>query len=219
MAYKICPLCGYHNAQNAVRCSMCTLSFDLSAPYETLEMSALDDTVDSETVGISVPFEESIDDTSPPEPPADSYIEAGTETVMDLEGKARQIIEEYSGLIDGRLGSLQIQGTLTLTHQDSGTIFHVPHHKLSEVVIGRSKEHATNQPDVSLAALPDSHLVSRLHAILKLHNQILMLVDQGSKNGTFLNGQRLLPEQARIVRDKDIIRIGLISLKVSYQTH
>ncbi|KAB2855894.1 MAG: FHA domain-containing protein, partial [Anaerolineae bacterium] len=39
----------------------------------------------------------------------------------------------------------------------------------------------------------------------------------GSVNGTFLNGQRLIPRQARIVHDGDEMRFGKLALRIYFK--
>ena len=59
--------------------------------------------------------------------------------------------------------------------------------------------------------------VSRRHATISYRDNWLILIDHNSTNGTFLNGHRLVPEQPRVIRDKDTIRVGGIILHVAYE--
>lgn len=60
--------------------------------------------------------------------------------------------------------------------------------------------------------------VSRRHAaIIRRDTDTLSLVDQESDNGTFLNGQRLVPNQPRILRDGDEIRLGHLVIYVRFE--
>lgn len=59
--------------------------------------------------------------------------------------------------------------------------------------------------------------VSRQHAALVMTEDTLMLMDTGSSNGTYLNGQRLLPNQPRIIRDGDEIRFGKLVTHVYFK--
>jgi len=60
--------------------------------------------------------------------------------------------------------------------------------------------------------------VSRRHAaIIRRDTGTLSLVDQESDNGTYLNGQRLVPNQPRILRDGDEIRLGHLVLYVRFE--
>ncbi|MFW5709357.1 MAG: FHA domain-containing protein [Chloroflexota bacterium] len=77
------------------------------------------------------------------------------------------------------------------------------------IVIGRADNTSPRQPDVDLTpfgALEKG--VSRVHAAIERSDDVLTLVDMGSSNGTNLNGQRLVPDQPRVLRDGDEIRFG-----------
>ena len=77
------------------------------------------------------------------------------------------------------------------------------------IVFGRYDSSSPRQPDVDLTpfgALEKG--VSRVHAAIERSDDVLTLVDMGSSNGTSLNGQRLVPDQPRVLRDGDEIRFG-----------
>jgi hypothetical protein len=85
-----------------------------------------------------------------------------------------------------------------------------------DVVLGRS--FGDYKPDVDLGPYEAFERgVSRQHAVLRRQNDTVVLVDMNSANSTFLNGLRLLPEQPRILRDGDEIRLGQLVLRVSFQ--
>ena len=50
--------------------------------------------------------------------------------------------------------------------------------------------------------------VSSVHATLLFSNGQYSIVDEGSTNGTFINGDRLKPAQRRVLEDGQIIRLG-----------
>ena len=78
-----------------------------------------------------------------------------------------------------------------------------------QTVLGRNDAINTKQPDLDLSpygALEKG--VSRIHATINRSEDTLTLIDLGSSNGTHLNGQRLAPEQPRVLRDGDEIRLG-----------
>ena len=84
------------------------------------------------------------------------------------------------------------------------------------IVFGRSDD--TYKPDVDFApygALEKG--VSRQHAVLEISEDTLMLLDSGSANGTFLNGQRLLPKQPRVLRDGDEVRLGKLVAHIYFK--
>jgi hypothetical protein len=88
------------------------------------------------------------------------------------------------------------------------------------VILGRSDMTSTAKPDVDLTpygALDKG--VSRIHAALYRNEDTLILVDMGSANGTHLNGQRLVPEQPRVLRDGDEIRLGKLVLHIYFKSN
>ncbi len=72
-------------------------------------------------------------------------------------------------------------------------------------------------PDVDLTLFKAMALgVSRLHARIDIHKNLLRITDLGSLNGTSLNGFLLTPHQPRILRDADEILLGSLMLQVSF---
>jgi hypothetical protein len=77
------------------------------------------------------------------------------------------------------------------------------------IVFGRMDTSSPRQPDIDLAPYGAVEKgVSRIHAAIERSDDVLTLVDMGSSNGTSLNGQRLAPDQPRVLRDGDEIRFG-----------
>lgn len=85
----------------------------------------------------------------------------------------------------------------------------------SEIVLGREVGDST--PDVDLTAYNAQHLgVSRRHAKLTRERATVMVQDLGSVNGTFLNGQKLMPYQPRVLRNEDELILGRLVMRVSF---
>jgi hypothetical protein len=89
-----------------------------------------------------------------------------------------------------------------------------------ELVIGRSAQGSVMMPDVDLADQKGAELgVSRLH--MSLHydpsQEAVLVVDMNSANGSFINGQKLLPKEVRVLRHGDELRLGKLVLVVSFR--
>lgn len=85
-------------------------------------------------------------------------------------------------------------------------------------ILGRVDASSPQKPDLDLTpygALEKG--VSRIHAAISRSEDTLTLVDMGSANGTHLNGQRLSPEQPRVLRDGDEIRLGKLVAHVYFK--
>lgn len=80
------------------------------------------------------------------------------------------------------------------------------------------RKHKDYEPDVDLSPFEAYERgVSRQHAALRQQSETIVIVDLNSANSTFLNGQRLVPDQPRILRDGDEVRLGQLVLRVSFE--
>lgn len=105
---------------------------------------------------------------------------------------------------------------LTVTEQPGRFVFDAD--RVMEMVIGRYDAAAQVSPDVDLTPYGASGKgVSRRHAAIVRRDGALHLVDLESPNGTYLNGQKLIPNQARVLRDGDDIRLGHLVLRVTFE--
>lgn len=102
--------------------------------------------------------------------------------------------------------------------RDAPEPIHILH--TDRLIIGRSDSTSAHSPDLDLTpygALEKG--VSRTHAIIQRKDDTLTIVDMGSANGTLLNGQRLIPEQPRVLRDGDEIRLGKLVAHIYFKSH
>ena len=87
-----------------------------------------------------------------------------------------------------------------------------------EIIVGRAhSEPGVPLPDVVL--WPDGGLEkggSRNHLALRRDHDTVVVSDMGSANSTYLNGQRLIPYEPRILRDNDELRLGRLVIRISF---
>ncbi|MFP4322965.1 MAG: FHA domain-containing protein [Anaerolineales bacterium] len=85
------------------------------------------------------------------------------------------------------------------------------------LVIGRRDPSTNHLPGIDLANYDAGNLgVSRKHAILTYEGTSLKVADMNSANFTYLNGQKLVPNHARLVRDGDDLRLGRLRVTVQF---
>ena len=105
------------------------------------------------------------------------------------------------------------QSWISLSLIESGQI--LPLAERTEFTLGRAAEGQPIVPDVDLS--PHKAYVngvSRLHAVLKLIREQIVIMDLGSSNGTFLNGNRLQPYVETPVVNGDFINLGKLKMQV-----
>jgi pSer/pThr/pTyr-binding forkhead associated (FHA) protein len=75
----------------------------------------------------------------------------------------------------------------------------------ARVVIGRGQGSDVRLPDPS---------ISTRHATIRAQGADYAIVDEGSTNGTWVGGVRLLPQSPRIVKTGDLVRVGRVWLEI-----
>jgi hypothetical protein len=86
----------------------------------------------------------------------------------------------------------------------------------NEITMGRTHEKVVVDVDLSNYGAVE-HGVSRRHALLRRQNDTIVVVDLESANSTFLNGQRIIPNEPRILRDGDELRLGRLVVRVTFE--
>lgn len=85
-----------------------------------------------------------------------------------------------------------------------------------EFVLGRALE-PTTEPIVDLTDFDGFAMgVSRRHALIRAAGEKYMLTDLNSSNGTWLNGQRLVPTKSYELPSGAVIQLGRMKLVISY---
>lgn len=102
---------------------------------------------------------------------------------------------------------------VSLHIMDNGQILSLSDRK--EYTLGRIAEGQPVMPDVDLTPYNAyANGVSRLHAVLKQVDQQIVLIDLGSSNGTYVNGNRLVPNSEQVVKHGDLIYLGKLKIQI-----
>lgn len=89
---------------------------------------------------------------------------------------------------------------------------------MHQLIVGREDPNTGQRPPIDLTDLgAQDKGVSRQHAALLRKDGSLHIVDKGSPNGTYLNGQRLVTDQPRVLRDGDDIRLAHLVMRVQFE--
>jgi FHA domain-containing protein/zinc ribbon protein len=117
-------------------------------------------------------------------------------------------------------GSARFSGAMNLVLEvlETENQFVFDYEQIDEIIIGRKEPGGEDSPGVDLSEVNALEKgVSRRHAMVVRRDGALHIVDNNSANGTYLNGQRLVAQQPRILRDGDDIRLGHLVIRVSFR--
>lgn len=108
--------------------------------------------------------------------------------------------------INTMMGATQLQvQTATLLHLQSNTTIEIPS---GTDIVHIGKPNAQIPPDIDVAGLPDSEVVSRVHADIRIEGDAYYIEDVGSSNGTYVNHSPLPEGNRHRLRTGDRIAFG-----------
>ena len=87
-----------------------------------------------------------------------------------------------------------------------------------DTVLGRRDPSSQVTPELDLTPYGGYQMgISRRHAILRLKDKHLEVIDLGSRNGSYLNGNRLVAHQEKQVSNGSELRLGKIVMRLNFQ--
>jgi FHA domain len=130
-------------------------------------------------------------------------------------GRTKTIPDNDNQEGEPRFGAIRFRENLILLMLDGDKQFIFDREQVDEIWIGRKDPKTGLSPEVDLGDIGTQEGVSRRHAKIMRRDGALHVVDNNSSNGTFLNGQKLVAQQPRVLRDGDDIRLGKLVLRVT----
>ena len=97
------------------------------------------------------------------------------------------------------------QVTARLIHIQSDRLIELPQN-FSVIHIGKPNDRIP--PDIDVSGFPNSEIVSRIHADIRVEGDAHYVEDVGSSNGTYINNLPLLPGNRHRLRPGDRISLG-----------
>lgn len=190
-----CPTCGLVNRVGVLVCENCGTSLISGAA--------------------SVPSTRSLQDKSggtgqltTDRLPPDKLLEIEKLPLTTLRIENRSILETaQSGVTEDTILKLEIPGA-------SQPLMVLPKR---EVMVGRKDLTTGTQPDLDLTPFAGYRMgVSRRHAVFRMYDRRIEVVDLGSSNGSRLNGILLHAHQPYLLRDGDLLTLGKMEMRVSF---
>ena len=137
-----------------------------------------------------------------PEPELEAYIPPAYVPQID----PITIPEAAPAAPQGKVANTQLQQVVArLFHVQANQEIELPQN-LSVVHIGKPNDRIP--PDIDVSGFPNSEIVSRIHADIRIEGDACYLEDGGSSNGTYVNNLPLLPGNRHRLRPGDRISLG-----------
>ena len=218
-----CPSCNATVQSDASFCGQC--GFDLRT-VATAAAPATSPEPESEPTapeGVTVPAYEltmpdmaeevAIPDLLPPEP----LVETTPVVSMPPSPEAMEANEPVAitppaplpaGVANApaNLGSTQLQvNQAQLLHTQTNSAIELPN-QLTIIQLGKPNDRIP--PTIDVSGFPDSEIVSRVHASIRVEGDVYYIEDVGSSNGTYINNMPLPPGNRHRLRAGDRIALG-----------
>ncbi|WP_016951350.1 FHA domain-containing protein [Anabaena sp. PCC 7108] len=139
-----------------------------------------------------------------PEPVVSTPPEPEPETEPEPVFVAQSAPEPIVQTVTASRTQLQ-QVVARLFHVQSNQEIELPQN-ISVVHIGKPNDRIP--PDIDVAGFPNSEIVSRIHADIRVEGDAHYIEDVGSSNGTYINNLPLLPGNRHRLRPGDRISLG-----------
>jgi len=221
-----CPLCGASVQADASFCGQCGFNLQAAAanvsPVIPPSVAAVEASL-AIPVALEVPASEvplgSVASTAasepsppiaaPPKPPSVPLVPVLEEPVTNPELLVVQpasqdgAIAEIPPVGDGRT-ELQHQ-TAALFHVQTETKIELPQN-LTVIHLGKPNDRIP--PDIDVSGFPNSEIVSRIHADIRIEGNAYYVEDVGSSNGTYINNLPLQMGNRHRLRAGDRLSLG-----------
>jgi hypothetical protein len=139
------------------------------------------------------------------------------ETTADVSDDVQEAMEAYDAaerMTEASEGPV-VKGEMLLRIEVRGSSTPLVLALTNRMHIGRRDPTTGESPELDLTPYEAYQLgISRRHAVILIENQRLRIRDLGSRNGTYLNGRKLHPDQSTPLRDGDELRLGKIVLNI-----
>ncbi len=133
-------------------------------------------------------------------------------TIPTVKPSFRQQLRDK---VKGTTGLLPVQNVVL---HIEGAAEPVPLTGGRQTILGRESADDLEPPDLDLTAYGAREKgVSRAHAAIYRRKDKVTIVDMGSANGTYLNGQQLKAGHPYLVRNRDEIHLGQLAIEARFE--
>ncbi|PZV27231.1 MAG: FraH protein [Snowella sp.] len=196
----ICPNCNHTNPEGATQCEACYTLLPQMIHCPHCNAAIQTDATFCGSCGNSVTAQ-------PPVVAAESSVTSKVETpniTPEIPAIAQPPVQAIATPAVMGVTQLQVQSA-SLLHLQTQTQLDFPQ-GLAVIHIGKPNEQIP--PDIDVSGFPNSDIVSRIHADIRLEGDAYYIEDVGSANGTYINHGTLIKGNRHRLRAGDRIALG-----------
>lgn len=175
---------------------------ETSSPVSPVPATIVSQPAVSQNINTNLPPEESASgSTIPPEPVTSS---SGSPSAEPMEAASNPPPSQPAMIPSS--ATTQLQQTKTqLLHLQTNTMIELPQN-ISVIHVGKPNDQIP--PDIDVSGFPNSEIVSRIHADIRVEGDAYYIEDVGSSNGTYINHTPLTQGNRHRLRPGDRIALG-----------
>lgn len=206
-ATTTCSNCGTPVQIDARFCGQCGLNLRSSnATTPTANLSSQLPSKIPDFVTLDPVEQEPSEHTFTPQPTPVPETKATNELANSSQGNIDPTLNQPAPIASVVSSRTQLQQhKAQLLHVQTNSLIELPSN-LSVIHIGKPNERIP--PDIDVAGFPNSEIVSRIHADIRIEGDAYYIEDVGSSNGTYINNMPLLPGNRHRLRTGDRIALG-----------
>ncbi|MBN1562709.1 MAG: FHA domain-containing protein [Anaerolineae bacterium] len=137
---------------------------------------------------------------------------------LDISGCCEALVKEAKARFKGELNQtayFRPNLKLVIQIETSRRPLVFDFQSIDTLVIGRSDPDTGEEPDIDLSDFgAQKKGISRRHATIFWQNGALHIMDEGSANGTSLNGDKLEPHRPYMLRSGDMVGLATLTLRL-----
>jgi hypothetical protein len=153
------------------------------------------------------------------QPPIISVIGSLTgELHLDIAGCCETLVQEATARFKGELAQTAyfrpgLKLVIDIAGSSKPIVFDFQ--SIDMLIIGRSDPDIGEEPDIDLTDYGAVEKgISRRHASISWQNGALHIMDEGSANGTCLNGVQMIPQRPYVLRNGDVVALAGLDLRL-----
>lgn len=203
-----CPNCGATVQTDATFCGQCGQSLQPSTGVEEGEAQASAPDLPATEVSTPAPASNEEASASPPLAQPDPAAEVGQSSASEssIPSTPTPVAAPQPAPTSSPSSTTQLQvQTARLVHVQTNTTLELPQH-LDVIHVGKPNDMIP--PDIDVSGFPNSEIVSRIHADIRVEADAFYIEDVGSSNGTYINNLPLPKGNRHRLRPGDRIALG-----------